>query len=71
MDGTYRGLLPARAVPALAPDGARQLMVTVRAAILVRFSGELIDGYDIYWDNHYSVTDPPAPAGQLASEARA
>jgi branched-chain amino acid transport system ATP-binding protein len=69
MDGTYRGMLPARAVPALAPDGADQVLVTVRAALLVRFSGELIDGYDVYWDLHYQASRVPATAGQQVSEA--
>jgi len=37
----------------------------------VRFSGELIDGYDIYWDLHYQVSNVSAAAGQLAGEAHA
>jgi ABC-type branched-subunit amino acid transport system ATPase component len=71
MDGTYRGVLPARAVPALAPAGADQVLVTVRAAVLVRGSGELIDGYDVYWDLHYQVSDAPAAAGLRVKEAHA
>jgi hypothetical protein len=71
MDGTYRGVLPARAVPALAPAGPDQVLVTVRAAVLVRGSGELIDGYDVYWDLHYQVSDAPAAAGLPVKEAHA
>jgi branched-chain amino acid transport system ATP-binding protein len=70
MDGTYRVVHPAAAVPALVTEGAGDVLVSVRAAILVRFSGALIAGYDIYWDIHYTVTPQPAPAEHLVQEVR-
>jgi hypothetical protein len=63
MDGLYRAVLPAPAVPGLAPGTAGDVLIAVRAAVLVRFTSGLIDGYDIYWDTRYRVSDLPVAAG--------
>jgi hypothetical protein len=66
MDGRYRTVLPAHAVPGLAPGTAGAVLIAVRAAVLVRFTSGLIAGYDIYWDIDYQVSDWPVAAGAVS-----
>jgi branched-chain amino acid transport system ATP-binding protein len=68
MDGIYRAVYPAEALPKIETDSAGDILVTVRAAILVRFSGSQISGYDVYWDTHYAVSPHSSHVAALIPE---
>jgi branched-chain amino acid transport system ATP-binding protein len=68
MDGNYRAVYPAEALPKIEANSAGDLLVTVRAAILVRFSGSFISGYDVYWDTHYTVSAHTSAVAPLIPE---